>query len=188
MAINLLDEEQIDPRTSREMEAVYSTRKERLAAFVIDVVLVNVIFLIFSIFVNFGDVLWISLYVLSFPLYKMLTEGFFSKTVGKLFLDLKVVQYEKDFAAINLWTALKRFLLRWPFYLALLAHTYFPEGEVSDKVNIMVALGLIAGILAFLIVNGSIFMDNNNRTWCDKLAGTVCIHQTRKQKLSTLEN
>ncbi|MGH1335215.1 MAG: RDD family protein [Aureispira sp.] len=182
MTPDLLDDRSLNVASNRTMATMYSTRKERLGAFVIDVVLVNFVLLILDIFLDTDNVPFAIAIVLVFPFYKILTEGWYGKTLGKLLLDLEVVSAKEGHAPINLLMANRRFIWHWPFYIALILHILIPEEGATNTMNIAVVLFLIGSLLMALLVHSSILREENNRTWCDKLAKTVCIHKIRAKK------
>ncbi|MFK7796920.1 MAG: RDD family protein [Aureispira sp.] len=178
----ILDEPTQNQDTIRELSAIYATRGERLGAFVIDSIVINFILLIADIFLDFKGPIMGVVTFMSFPIYKIVTEGGWSRTVGKLFLNLQVVKDASALPRINFLTANIRFLLNWPLYLAFSLYVLFPKETSNTTTELLLAGGLIIGIICFFLANGTILFDRHNRTWSDKLGKTSCIHKGRVQK------
>lgn len=178
----ILDERTPERDTIRAFRAIYATRGERFGAFVVDVIMINLILLIADIFLDFkGPIMGVVMFM-TFPIYKIVTEGIWGRTVGKLFLDLQVVRDATDFPRITFLMANIRFLLRWPLYLACSFYSLFPKETSNTTIELLLAGGLIIGFICFFLANVTILFDRYNRTWADKLAQTSCIHKVRMQK------
>lgn len=175
MSVELLDDEDFSPKADPfiqpRVHVVYAQSHLRFRALLIDIFLVNTLWMLVALLVtNDWEILGV-LWLFSFPVYKIILEGLYGKTMGKLIIGIAVVQDAPSHLPINLLVANRRFLLCWPSYLLWLAYMVLPE--YTEEIFFKASAVVVVAIFAF--TNGNIFVDEKNRTLCDLLAKTVCI-------------
>lgn len=179
MNFDLLDDDNLGLYKKR----TYPTKWERFGAFVIDNIIVTVVMFLIEIIIVETSLLYNVLVAIVLPLYKIIMEGRIGQTIGKKILNIKVVRDEATLMPITLGDANNRFCLWWPMYIGLLLYTLSTYSMADRHVLvIMSALVMLAGCLLYMGSCFSIFLNNNGKTWHDKVGKTICI------KLNSLKN
>ena len=176
--MNLLDDNSLEWEKRRK--TVYPSRWARFGAAFIDHLIIMIINFILGLFLM-RDVPILAYFINSvlYPLYKILMEGDSGQTIGKKFMDIKVVREEDGLTPITIADAGRRFLLWWPVYIGSSFHVLVVQQSIEGSI--------VATLFALIIIGGYIFclgsmlrilVAENGQAWHDKIGKTICVRAT----------
>lgn len=162
---------------TRAKQVVYSTKRARLWAFLMDNLLTIFIIRLLSYTGYIENTVFLPIIAtLFYPFYKIILEGIQGQTIGKMIMNIKIVRENKEYSSINIGDANNRFLLWWPTHIFLLLMPLLRATQSSSSGIVTIFLLLLIGSGILLVGSVlSIFSNEKGKTWHDKIGGTICI-------------
>lgn len=184
-----------------ERDYIYASLEQRLTAGVSDIFLVGLLaFILNSLtqWIGFGQQYIPAIWLVVFPLYKLVCDATTGQTFGKWFMKIRLVQDKKDFPAVGWLAAWKRILIFLPLIFYFIVYIFF-DYYVEERFSRATSLRTLSEASIFI---NNIHRFNNFLAWpwfiCyvstllpllfikraktlyDLFAETVCVYQPPK--------
>ncbi len=170
----LLDDNSLEEEISLQ-RIEYPSRSKRLFAAVVDIILVNIGFVFFGALLGVSSLFTSIIAAFAMPIYKITAEGNYGQTLGKKIFNIRVVLNDGRRTPITPNIANRRFLYNWPINIVAFFQLYVMRFTSNGTVAVAIIVFMFGAMLLSMAGVMSIFNNNENRTWYDKLANTVCI-------------